>query len=212
MVVVRWLEPDVDEDLAFATAVTDVVNRAYTRMEVGLFATKIERTDIDDVRTSISRRETAVALLEGAVVGLVRSRALDGRTGWFGALGVDPAGTAEGLAKRSSGSWRTTRPQLGEVRCSSKCWRPNRYIPTCRESGSGTSDAGTARRHASHFRIVTTSITATSSLAASSGYSAASGAALDTYRGRSRTRGIPAFGQAPPSFAVQPTTLFRQEV
>ena len=31
--------------------------------------TKIERADIDDVRTSISRRETAVALFEGAVVG-----------------------------------------------------------------------------------------------------------------------------------------------
>ena len=74
MVVVRWLEPDVAEDLALAPAVTDVVNRAYAHKEVGLFATKIERTDIDDVRTSISRRETAVALLEGAVVGSVRSR------------------------------------------------------------------------------------------------------------------------------------------
>ena|SRR4249920_3308384 len=91
MVVVRWLEPDIAEDLALAPAVVDVVNRAYAHTEVGLFATKIERTDLDDVRTSISHRETAVALLEGAVVGSIRSRALDGRTGWFGALGVDPA-------------------------------------------------------------------------------------------------------------------------
>ena len=74
MVVVRWLEPDVAEDLELAPAVTEVVNRAYAHKEVGLFATKIERTDIDDVRASISRRETAVALLEGAVVGSVRSR------------------------------------------------------------------------------------------------------------------------------------------
>ena len=65
MVVVRWPEPDVAEDLALAPAVTDVVNRAYAHKEVGLFATKIERADIDDVRASISRRETAVALLEG---------------------------------------------------------------------------------------------------------------------------------------------------
>lgn len=91
MVVVRWLEPDVAVDLALAPAVTDLVNRAYAHAEVGLFATKIERTDIDDVRASISRRETAVALLEGAVVGSVRARVLDGRTGWFGVLGVDPA-------------------------------------------------------------------------------------------------------------------------
>ena len=69
MVGVRWLEPEVAEDLAFAPAVTDVVNRAYAHKELGLFATKIERADIDDVRTSISRRETAVALFEGAVVG-----------------------------------------------------------------------------------------------------------------------------------------------
>jgi len=67
--------------------------------EVGLFATKIERTDIDDVRTSISRRETAVALLEGAVIGSVRSRALDGRTGWFCALGVDPAVHGRGFGE-----------------------------------------------------------------------------------------------------------------
>lgn len=91
MVAVRWLEPDVAEDLALAPAVVDVVNRAYGHTEVGLFATKIERTDIEDVLTSISHRETAVALLERGVVGSVRARPLDGRTGWFGALGVDPA-------------------------------------------------------------------------------------------------------------------------
>lgn len=97
MVAVRWLEPDVAEDLALAPAVVDVVNRAYAHTEVGLFATMIERTDIESVRTSISRRETAVALQEGAVVGSIRSRALDGRTGWFGALGVDPVAHGRGF-------------------------------------------------------------------------------------------------------------------
>jgi ribosomal protein S18 acetylase RimI-like enzyme len=91
VVVVRWLEPDVAGDFALAPAVTEVVNRAYAHAEVGLFATKIERTDIDHVRTSISRHQTAVALEDGAVVGSIRARSLDGRTGWFGALGVDPA-------------------------------------------------------------------------------------------------------------------------
>lgn len=61
MLVVRWLEPDVAEDLALAPAVTDIVNRAFAHGEVGLLATKIDRIDIDDVRTSISRRETVVA-------------------------------------------------------------------------------------------------------------------------------------------------------
>jgi ribosomal protein S18 acetylase RimI-like enzyme len=97
VVFVRWLEPDVAEDVALAPAVTDVVNRAYAHAEVGLFATEIERTDIADVRTSISRRETAVALREGAVVGSVRAHALDGRTGWFGVLGVDPAVRGRGF-------------------------------------------------------------------------------------------------------------------
>jgi ribosomal protein S18 acetylase RimI-like enzyme len=99
VVAVRWLEPDVAEDLALAPAVVDVVNRAYAHTEVGLFATEIERTDIDDVRTSISRRETAVALLEREVVGSVRARALDGQTGWFGALGVDPAAHGRGFGE-----------------------------------------------------------------------------------------------------------------
>lgn len=99
MVAVRWLEPDVAEDFALAPAVVDVVNRAYAHAEVGLFATKIERTDIDDVRTSISRRETAVALLASEVVGSVRARALDGRTGWFGVLGVDPSVHGRGFGE-----------------------------------------------------------------------------------------------------------------
>src|SRR4029453_8889306 len=99
MIVVRWLERDVAQDLALAPAVTDVVNRAYADKEVGLFATKIERTNVDDVHTSISRRETAVALLGGTVVGSVRSHALDDRTGWFGVLGVDPAVHGRGFGE-----------------------------------------------------------------------------------------------------------------
>lgn len=99
MVAVRWLEPDVAEDVALAPAVTEAVNRAYAHSEVGLFATKIERSDIDDVRVSISRRETAVAILDGTVVGSVRARALDVRTGWFGALGVDPAVHGRGFGE-----------------------------------------------------------------------------------------------------------------
>lgn len=91
MVVVRWLEPDVADDLALAPAVTDVLNRAYTDAEVGLFATQIDRTDIDHVRRSISSRQTAVVLEGGAVIGSIRARALDDRIGWLGALGVDPA-------------------------------------------------------------------------------------------------------------------------
>lgn len=91
MVAVRFLEPDVADDLALAPAVVDVVNRAYAHTEVGLFATKIERTDIGDVVMAISHRETAVALLAREVVGSVRARALDGQIGWFGVLGVDPA-------------------------------------------------------------------------------------------------------------------------
>jgi len=89
--VVRWLEPDVAEDIALASIVADVVNRGYAHAETGLFLTKIDRTDAGDVTASISRRETAVALLDGLVVGSIRVATLDERTSWFGALGVDPA-------------------------------------------------------------------------------------------------------------------------
>ena len=99
MLVVRWLEPDVAEDVALAPTVTDVVNRAYAHTELGLFATKIERTNIDEVRASVLRRETAVTILDGAVVGSVRARELDGRTGWFGALGVDPSVHGRGFGE-----------------------------------------------------------------------------------------------------------------
>ena len=150
MIVVRWLERDVAEDLALAPAVTDVVNRAYAHKEVGLFATKIERTNVDDVHTSISRRETAVALLgEPSSARSAQTRWMTGPVGLVRSASILRC-TAEGSARRSSGSWRTTRRQLGEARCSSRYWSPNRYILTFRESGSGTSDAGTARRHASH--------------------------------------------------------------
>ena len=97
MLVVRWLEPDVAEDVALASAVADVVNRAYAHAETGLFLTKIDRTDAADVAASISRRETAVALLDGIVVGSIRAATIDERTSWFGALGVDPAFLGHGL-------------------------------------------------------------------------------------------------------------------
>jgi len=73
VLVVRWLEPDVAEDMALPSIVADVVNRAYAHSETGLFLTKIDRTDAGAVAASISRRETAVALLDGVVVGSIRA-------------------------------------------------------------------------------------------------------------------------------------------
>jgi ribosomal protein S18 acetylase RimI-like enzyme len=97
MLVVRWLEPHVAEDMALAPAVADVVNRAYAQAEDGLFLTKIDRTNPADVAASISRRETAVAVLDGVLVGAIRAATLDERASWFGALGVDPAVLGRGL-------------------------------------------------------------------------------------------------------------------
>jgi ribosomal protein S18 acetylase RimI-like enzyme len=99
VVVVRWLERGVAEDLGLAAAVADIVNRAYAHSETGLFATKIDRTDVNDVIASISCRETAVALLDGTVVGSVRAHAFEDRTGWFGALGVEPAVYGRGFGE-----------------------------------------------------------------------------------------------------------------
>lgn len=83
--------------MALASVVADVVNRAYAYAETGLFLTKIDRTDEGDVTASISRRETAVTLLDGVVVGSIRAGTFDERTSWFGALGVDPAVQGRGL-------------------------------------------------------------------------------------------------------------------
>ncbi len=97
MLVVRWLEPDFAEDMDLASVVAQVVNRAYAHAETGLFLTRIDRTDAGAVRASISRRQTAVALLDGIVVGSIRAATLDERTRWFGALGVDPAAHGRGF-------------------------------------------------------------------------------------------------------------------
>jgi GNAT superfamily N-acetyltransferase len=85
--------------MALAFVVADVVNRAYAHAETELFLTKIDRTVAGDVTASISRRETAVALVDGVVVGSIRAATLDERTSWFGALGVDPVvrGRGRGL-------------------------------------------------------------------------------------------------------------------
>ena len=90
MILVRWLEPGIEDDLTLVPAVTDVVNRAYAAAEAALFSRSIHRTDAEEVAASIARGETAAAFLDGGLVGSVRARALDPATGWFGALGVDP--------------------------------------------------------------------------------------------------------------------------
>ena len=91
------LPAEAAEDPTVVDTVVDVVNRAYTAAEAELWRRPLPRTNADETRTAIANEEVAVARLDGAIVGSLFVRLLDADTGWFGALGVDPAFGGHGI-------------------------------------------------------------------------------------------------------------------
>jgi len=97
---VELLPADAADVPAVVGTVVDVVNLAYTTAEVELWRRPLPRTNQDEVRAAITAGETAVATLHGVIVGSLFVRLLDPDTGWFGALGVDPAVGGRGIGGR----------------------------------------------------------------------------------------------------------------
>jgi GNAT superfamily N-acetyltransferase len=81
----------------FVNTVCDVINRAYDVAEAGLWRSGKSRTTVEESAKAIADDEMVVAYLDGRLAGAVRTRLLDERTGWFGALAADPRFGGRGI-------------------------------------------------------------------------------------------------------------------
>lgn len=79
------------QDDLLVSQVCELVNRAYTVAEAGMWRTALSRTTASETATAMQEGELAVAYEDGQLVGAIRSRLDDVHTGWFGALAVDDA-------------------------------------------------------------------------------------------------------------------------
>ena len=84
-------------DDAVVAELTDLVNRAYDVAERGLWREGVARTTHAETADAIAGQEVLVARDGGRIVGTVRTRLLDGFTGWFGALAVDATYAGRGI-------------------------------------------------------------------------------------------------------------------
>ena len=100
VIAIDLLPAEAADDPRLVDTVVEVINRAYTTAEVGLWRRPLPRTDSGEVRTAISAGEVAAAQLDGAIVGALFVRLLDPETGWFGAMGVDPDFGGRGIGGR----------------------------------------------------------------------------------------------------------------
>jgi ribosomal protein S18 acetylase RimI-like enzyme len=90
---------DADDPELVAELVT-LVNLAYSEAERGIWTRDLDRTTADEVATTIAHGQLAAATLDGRFVGSVFTRLMEDRTGWFGALAVDPAFAGRGLGRK----------------------------------------------------------------------------------------------------------------
>jgi GNAT superfamily N-acetyltransferase len=77
-----------------------IVNRAYAAAERGMWAHDITRTTREELGEALADGQVAAVRVDGELAGSVFVRLLDERTGWFGALGVDPQFAGRGLGRQ----------------------------------------------------------------------------------------------------------------
>jgi GNAT superfamily N-acetyltransferase len=98
-VEIRHLAAAAARDRALVEGICDVVNRAYEAGERRLWRDAFPRTNPDETAAMIEREHLVLARVDGALAGAVWTRLADARTGWFGALGVDPRLGRTGLGR-----------------------------------------------------------------------------------------------------------------
>jgi GNAT superfamily N-acetyltransferase len=98
-VEVRLLPPSADSDAALVAALTALVNAAYALGEEGIWRDGATRVTAAQMAGLIGDGEMAVATLDGAVVGCVRVRRLDDRTGELGMLAAASAHWGSGVGR-----------------------------------------------------------------------------------------------------------------
>jgi len=98
-VEVRLLPPSAEADAALVAALTELVNAAYARGEEGIWRDGAARVTTAQMAGLIGDGEMAAATLDGAVVGCVRVRRVDARTGELGMLAAAPAHWGSGVGR-----------------------------------------------------------------------------------------------------------------
>jgi GNAT superfamily N-acetyltransferase len=96
---VRLLPPSAESDAPLVATVTGLVNAAYALGEEGIWRDGATRVTAAQMAGLIGDGEMAVATLDTAVVGCVRVRRLDGRTGELGMLAAAAAHWGSGLGR-----------------------------------------------------------------------------------------------------------------
>ncbi len=98
-VVVGLPPPGSESDGALVAAITELVNAAYALGEEGIWRDGARRVTAAEMAGLIGAGELVVAILEREVVGCVRVRRLDGRTGELGMLAAAPRCWGSGLGR-----------------------------------------------------------------------------------------------------------------
>ena len=90
-------------DALLMSEVSDLVNRAYEVAERGLWRDGVARTTPLETAEAVVRGELVVAREQDHLVGSIRTRQIDGETGWLGALAVDQARGRRGIGGKLVG-------------------------------------------------------------------------------------------------------------
>ena len=98
--VVAVLGVEAADDPALVGELVELINHAYSTAERGMWTRDLPRTTPDEVAVAITSSELGAVRLDERFVGSVFTRLLDARTGWFGALAVDPAHGGRGLGRQ----------------------------------------------------------------------------------------------------------------
>ena len=96
---VELLARTAHADATLMERISDLTNAVYAAAEAGLWTDDATRTSVGEVVQLTRAGEVAVARMGGQVVGCVRIRRLDERTGEFGMLCADPAHRGLGIGR-----------------------------------------------------------------------------------------------------------------
>jgi GNAT superfamily N-acetyltransferase len=97
--VIEPIPADAADDRALMSAVTDLVNRVYAESERGLWIGDAARTTFDEVVALVRAGELVMGTADGRLTGVIRVRRLDGESGEFGMLAVDPTVRGQGFGR-----------------------------------------------------------------------------------------------------------------
>jgi ubiquinone/menaquinone biosynthesis C-methylase UbiE/GNAT superfamily N-acetyltransferase len=96
---IQLLPAAAGDDATLMKEIAELINEVYVAAERGLWTDGATRTTVDEVADLTRAGEIAVARVRGRIVGCVRVRRLDDRTGEFGMLAADPAYRGVGVGR-----------------------------------------------------------------------------------------------------------------